>query len=257
MLYRLLEVVSCQCATNMFPVSDSLYAAALQHGICHESKMSVLGHGSSHGVDTTRFRHRDTERLLRRTELDLTEDVFVLGFVGRLSVDKGIRDLKEIWSAFREATTQGHIIVIGQTDPTDPPPSQVLTWLQHDPNVTWLGQLDAATWYSAFDVLALPSYREGFPNVVLEASASSVPTCAYRVTGSSDAVVDGVTGTLVGPGDRRAFIDALIAYSESQVLRHQHGQAAAARVRANFETNGVWVRFAEALHELLREQVTS
>ena len=253
-LLRALERVACRCATDVFAVSQSVRTVGLQLALCDVAKISVIGHGSSHGVNIDRFHYRNGDRHARREELNLDNDAFVVGFVGRLSVDKGICDLQQIWLEFIMKCRHSHLIVIGSIDPTDPPPRSTLRWLRNDGTVSWIGDADSATWYSSFDVLALPSHREGFPNVVLEAAACSIPTCAYRVTGSSDAIVDRSTGTLTAPMNISDFVVALLTYSDNPAIRLQHGQAASQRVDERFTADSVWWGFAGALRERIEEQ---
>jgi glycosyltransferase involved in cell wall biosynthesis len=91
------------------------------------------------------------------------------------------------------------------------------------------------------DVLCLPTYREGFPVTVLEAGAMALPCVATRVTGCVDAVIAGTTGQLVAPGDPEALCSALLAYLNDEGLRSSHGNAARARVRADFNPHQVWL----------------
>jgi glycosyltransferase involved in cell wall biosynthesis len=90
-------------------------------------------------------------------------------------------------------------------------------------------------------VLCLPTYREGFPVTVLEAGAMALPCVATRVTGCVDAVIAGTTGQLVAPGDPEALCSALLAYVNDAGLRSSHGNAARARVRADFNPHQVWL----------------
>jgi glycosyltransferase involved in cell wall biosynthesis len=99
--------------------------------------------------------------------------------------------------------------------------------------------------YAACDFLVLPTYREGFPNVVLEAAAMAVPTVATRVPGCTDAVVDGVTGILVPPRDSAELASAMARYASEAGLRQMHGCAARTRVLRDFRPEAIY-------HELYR-----
>ena len=250
-LYRLLEVLACRCATQVFAVSPSLRTAALAFGLCDPGKVSVIGAGSDHGVNVLKYQFRKDDRDRRRDELGLTDSHFVVGFVGRLSKDKGITDLLKIWSEFNREQGPFHLVVIGGIDLTDPPPTDVEMKLLADPTISWVGEVNSVSWYSTFDVLLLPTHREGFPNVVLEASACGIPTCAYRVTGAQDAVISGITGTLVELRDFAAMANALRSYWVDPALRRTHGIAAQRRVIDQFRTEDVWAQNAKTLAALV------
>ncbi|MHC4504221.1 MAG: glycosyltransferase, partial [Planctomycetota bacterium] len=105
--------------------------------------------------------------------------------------------------------------------------------------------------YALMDVLALPTYREGFPNVPLEAAAMELPVVATRVTGCVDAVVDGVTGTLVPPRDASALAEATGRYLRDPGLCRRHGQAGRERVLRHFRQERVWTALYEDYLRLL------
>jgi len=96
------------------------------------------------------------------------------------------------------------------------------------------------SYYNVMDLLVLPSYREGFPNVVLEAAAMEVPTVATTVTGCVDAVKDRETGALVPPRDSHALAEAIETYLENKELLLQHGRAARKRVLRDFQQTAIW-----------------
>jgi glycosyltransferase involved in cell wall biosynthesis len=110
---------------------------------------------------------------------------------------------------------------------------------------------DMPNYYAIMDIVVLPTYREGFPNVVIEASAMGLPVVAAKVTGCVDAVVDGVTGKLVPPRDVQSLVEAISHYVQDRKLRVNHGQAGRERALKYFSPEPIW----EALVEEYRSQM--
>src|SRR5690606_2614673 len=178
-------------------------------------------------------------RVAIRQRLDIPAQAVVNGFVGGLVRDKGVIELAEAWSVVREVVPDAHLLIIGEPEPRDPVPEAILSQLQADDRVHMVGFVadltDMPPHYTAMDMLVLPTYREGFPNVPLEAAAMGLPVVATRVTGCVDAVVDGVTGTLVPVRDSASLARAIHAYLDDPALREQHGAAGRERVRRDFQ----------------------
>src|SRR5690606_1224468 len=162
--------------------------------------------GSGNGVDARgrfdpgRLDPGTRERV--RERLGIPTGATVVGYVGRIVRDKGVVELVQAWSELRETHPDLHLLIVGPFEPQDPVPEAVARRLREDPRIHPVG-LDWNTppLYTAMDVVALPSYREGFPNVPLEAAAMELAVVATRIPGCVDAVVDGCTGTLVPPRD--------------------------------------------------------
>jgi glycosyltransferase involved in cell wall biosynthesis len=169
----------------------------------------------------------------------------VVGFVGRLVREKGVVELWDAWRTLRAELPDLRLVLVGPREPHDPIPAEVARALELDPRVLLAGSdRDTPRWFRAMDVVALPSWREGFPVVPLEAAAVALPVVATEVPGCVDAVVDGVTGRLVPPRDAVALAAALRAYLVDPALRARHGSAARARVLADFDQRRIW----DALH---------
>jgi glycosyltransferase involved in cell wall biosynthesis len=240
------EHVASACASQVLCVSRSLRDAYRQGGYAPRRGIGVLGDGSSNGVNVERFdRARGGDATARlRARLDLDSGP-VVGFVGRLTRDKGVVDLLAAFDEVRVVQPAVQLLLVGPLEAGDPLPADLLDRLRRDSRVRLVGPVEeTAPYYGLMDVLAFPSYREGFPNAPLEAAASGVPAVGYRVTGTVDAVVDGVTGTLVGRGDIRSFAAALVRYLCDDDLRTAHGTAARERVRTRFSNQVVWTALA-------------
>jgi glycosyltransferase involved in cell wall biosynthesis len=253
-LLRFTEWTSCALAHRVFAVSHSMRTIALEEGLCGGDKITVLASGSGNGVDATgRFKPLDQAvRLSARAEHRIPADALVIGFVGRLVRDKGVVELASAWRQLREGNPRLHLLLVGPFEPDDPLPLDVVAGLESDPRVHLTGlDRDIPRLYAAMDVVALPTYREGFPNVALEAAAMELPVVATAVPGCIDAVHDGVTGTLVPSGDALALAQALQQYLSDAPLRAKHREAARRRVLAEFRREAIWQAIAEEYRTLL------
>ncbi len=233
------EMVSCRLASQVLCVSRSVRAMAVELGLCASGNIRVLLQGSCNGVDArTEFNPLLTDPRLRQQVRDrygISADATVIGFVGRLALAKGLVELAEAWDRLRCEFPALHLLFIGPEEPGDPPPAEVLRQFRQDPRVHMGGEnWDTPPLYLAMDVLVLPTHREGFPVVLLEAAAMALAIVATRVTGCLDAVVDGVTGTLVEGYNGEALAAGLRPYLQDPDLRRRHGAAARARVLRDF-----------------------
>jgi glycosyltransferase involved in cell wall biosynthesis len=237
-------------------VSPSVRDAAIAHRVIEPHKALILGPGTCNGVDTARFSRRD--EVIRaaadlRAELGISHQERVVGFVGRLARDKGIVELERAWRTVR-ARHDAHMVLVGGGELGDPVPTETMWRLRDDPRVHLVGlQRDLPPWYALMDVLVLPTYREGFGTVLLEASAMEVPVVATRTTGVVDAVADGETGTLVPVADSNTLASAIDRYLVDRAFAELHGAVGRRRVVAEFESRVVWARWLEFYRGLLRD----
>jgi glycosyltransferase involved in cell wall biosynthesis len=250
------ETVACRLAHRIITNSLANRRCALAQGFCRPGKIHVLGGGSSNGVDAAgRFNPAGLPpgaREATRTWCRVPPGCKVLGYVGRLVRDKGIKELEEAWRQVRAVFPDLYLLLVGRVEPQDPVPPEVLARLAADPRVRFAGPVqDPAPYYAAMDVLALPSYREGFPNTPLEAAAMRVPVIATTADGGAEAVVHGVTGLLVPPRDAAALGEAIRRLLLDHNLRQRMGAAGRDRVLKDFRPEVIWQALFEIYAELL------
>jgi glycosyltransferase involved in cell wall biosynthesis len=165
----------------------------------------------------------------------------VIGFVGRLTRDKGIPELYQAFGSIRTRLPDVRLLLVGDCEDGDPVPLAIRNRLKSDPSVIVTGFVaDVAPYYWNMDVLAFPSHREGFPCVPLEAQAASVPVVCSDATGAFDAIVDGITGIRVPAGDVDALTNAISKLLIDPDLRVRMGMRGQLWVEETFKRETVW-----------------
>ena len=238
------EWLAARCATVIVCNSHSLLENFAVLGLASRSKLRVLGAGSSNGVAVARFR-ATPERLVQasqiRQALGIPSRSLVLGFVGRLTRDKGIVELIALFERLQDQFPDLHLLLIGDYEEGDPVPQDTRHRITESPRIHAPGHIsDPAPYYHVMDLLVFLSYREGFPNAPLEAAAAGVPTIGFRVTGVVDAVEDGETGRLVAPGDVDHLLEVTLKLLRDTDLRQQMGRQAFDRATRDFSQEQVW-----------------
>ena len=213
-------------------------------GLARPSDVRVLGAGSANGVDVRRF---SPERIrLRdefRTKHRITADAIVIGFVGRLTRDKGVNELVRAFVAVHEHNREAVLLLIGDYEDRDRPAAQAIRTISAHPRIRHVGfQSDVIPGMAAMDIFALPTHREGLGNVLLEAAALGLPTITTDATGARDAILAGITGVQVPVGDADALAQALLKLARDPALREQMGHAGRAWVCENFDQRDIWQR---------------
>ncbi|MHB9035608.1 MAG: glycosyltransferase family 4 protein [Armatimonadota bacterium] len=249
-LLRWSEKVACMLAHRVLCVSHSIRDVAVAEGLCPAHKIKVLLNGSINGFDAqVQFnpaRYGEAVRAQVRSRNGIPGEAMVVGFVGRMVRDKGLIELVDAWRMLSEEFANLFMLIVGDFEPQDPVPPETAIALKEDTRIILAGNVnDVPGEYLAMDVIALPTYREGFPQVPMEAACMQLPVVATDIPGCRDAVVDGVTGTLVPARDAIALADAIRRYITDPDLRKKHGQAGRERVLRDFRREDMW----EATHE--------
>ncbi|MFQ6171907.1 glycosyltransferase family 4 protein [Oryzobacter sp. R7] len=233
-----MERLTAGSATAVVPNSPSLAARYRDLRLARPSTLFPTRPASSHGVDTDHFTPRDRDPSIAE-QLGLGDGRRVIGFVGRLTRDKGIDDLVAAAALVEAAGVPTRLLVVGPQD--EPDSSHYLEVLRAGPvPVVALGEVsDVRPYLACMDVHVLPTLREGFPNVVLEAGAMGIPTVTTRATGSVDSVDDGVTGLLVDVHDPKGLADAMTRILRDPDLGRRLGEAARAVAIEQFDPQAV------------------
>lgn len=237
-------------ATRVFADSASQCRLLEKEGVVRVDGVTVLGQGSVAGVDLSRFRPDSAARAELRVDTGIADEVPVFLFVGRIVRDKGVFDLIEAFADLGAQHTQWELWMVG------PDEDNLQATLQAEgerlgARIRWFGPTPLPERYmAAADVFVLPSYREGFGSVIIEAAACGIPTIAYRIDGVLDAIVQDRTGCFVAKGDVRAFSQTMEILGSSPEKVTELGVAARQRAVDDFSSSLIslaWLEFYEAV----------
>jgi glycosyltransferase involved in cell wall biosynthesis len=246
--FLLLWVSDCLafvCATELLCVSYSVKAKIKELKLPRARTARVLLEGTVCGIDDEeKFTFSAQEKLRKRAfirqKYSIPEQAMVVGFIGRFVKDKGIAELVDAWRKVSRKGENLWVIMVGDKDPCGGTDNRTLQDIQDEKQWIWTGwDANTAQYYSAMDFLVLPSYREGFPTVVLEAAALEVPSIVTDATGCIDAVIHDQTGLVVPVKDSLALADAFQEYIQHPNLITQHGRSARMRVAKYFQRRKV------------------
>lgn len=258
-LLRLAESVSCRLSHRVLCVSHSVRQVVIANRFCPKSKIHVTLNGSISGVDAEGWFNPDaldpalSRKMRQNCRIPL--DARVIGFVGRIVRDKGVVELVGAWRELREEFPDLHLLAAGQFEDVDAVPERIGRELREDPRIHLPGYVnDPRSLYAAMDVLAFPTYREGFPVTLLEAGAMRVPAVAAAALGCVDAIEDGRTGRLVPLRDANSLAAALRSYLLDPELRRRHGEAARRQVLIKFDPGEVWEAIYQEYKQMLRDR---
>lgn len=234
-LLKAADRLTAASATHLLAVSASERDFLEKEGIVPRGRLGVLGAGSIAGVDLDRFRPDPAARKAARAELGIPEQATLLLFMGRLRVDKGVRELAEAFARMAAGRPELWLLMVGPDEERVGPDLAALMG-ECSARARVLGFTSAPERYmAAADFICLPSHREGFGMVVIEAAATGIPAIGSRIYGVSDAIVDGGTGILFDVRDVGQLAGAIGRFADDAALRLSQGRAARERVIRDFD----------------------
>lgn len=231
-------------STQVYADSPSQRDFLVAEGLVAAEKISVVGPGSIAGVELNRFSRAawDNDAVQKtRQELGIPRDATVIIFVGRVTRDKGVVELVSAFRDLAPADPALHLVLVGPLEPErDPLPATVLDLMRCHDRIRVTGfSAEPEKFLAAADIFCLPSYREGFGTVALEAAALGLPTVVTRIVGLVDAVESDVTGLTVPPKDAVALAAALRTLAASPARRAALGEAGRQRVHRLFDAGSI------------------
>lgn len=252
-IFQMEEKYVCHLSTHIEPDSNSNLRFAHEIGLYPKSKGSVIWNGSACGVNLTKFDISNKEEYRKdiREQLDIPEDSFVYGFVGRITRDKGVNELLE---AYKTINDDSYLIMVGPSEVDETINQELYTWASKNEKIKFTGYTTVVEQYlSAMDCYILPSYREGFGMGVVEAEAMGVPVIVTDIPGPTDAMIDNETGIVVQKADVESLYNAMISIREDKVRYFAMAEKAHDFVVNNFEQKQLFNYILEDRKKLLGE----
>ena len=235
------DFITCYCATHIVPEGKGVKADLLNHNITNKP-MKVLGYGNGRGVDMEYYSFRD-EVKSKMEVLGLRADCkFTFLFVGRIVKDKGIKELCEAFDLLSGMAEVRLFLVGGYEDNLDPISQKSREIIEKNKSIIAVGRKtgdELLAYYAASDCYVSPSYREGFPNTVLEAGAMGLPCIVTDINGSREIIIEGENGVIIPSHDSKALFEAMYNMKRDKVAREKMAGNARKMIGERFEQSFV------------------
>lgn len=255
------EKLTYASATKVYPNSKGLYDFIVKNKFTHSRKLKVIGNGSSNGIDTDFFSHEnignENKNQLKK-ELHISDSDFVFVFVGRLVGDKGINELVKAFSRIdKDAYRSGSVklLLIGPLEENlDPLDAETMEEIRNNPDILDLGfQKDVRPYFAISHALAFPSYREGFPNVVMQAGAMELPSIVSNINGCNEIIVEGVNGMIIPVKDSERLKAAMEKLLSDTDFYHKLKMNSRPMIASRYEQSVIWNELLKEYKTLLKE----
>lgn len=256
---NIVEKLTYSCATRVYPNAKGLKDYILQNKFTSPTKLKVIGNGSSNGINTDYFSPKQTSINVQnqlKNELGILESDFVFVFVGRLVGDKGINELVEVFDKLSNSKTNVKLLLVGPEEKElDPLLPNTIHTIKTNKKIISVGyQQDVRHYFAISNALVFPSYREGFPNVVLQAGAMGLPSIVSDINGCNEIIEQGKNGMIIPVKNWEEIYKAMVKMMEDIPFYEQLKANARKMIASRYEQSLVWDALLEEYNNLLREK---
>ena len=260
-ILNFVEKLTYSSATRVYPNSKGLYDFILQNNFTQSNKLKIIANGSSNGINTIFFNPEqvtETERVTLREKLNIQPDDFVFVFVGRIVSDKGINELIKAFSELQtaennELTGIKLLLVGGLESDLDPLNPETIAEINQNKDIISAGfQQDVRPFFAISDALAFPSYREGFPNVVMQAGAMGLPSIVSDINGCNEIIVEGENGLIIPPKNVEKLKEKMLTLAKDKNLYTKLKGNSRRMIENRYEQSVVWKALLEEYEGLLQ-----
>jgi glycosyltransferase involved in cell wall biosynthesis len=244
-LLDFVEKITYACATNVYPNSFGLQEIIVQHKFCHSSKLKVIGNGSSNGIDIDFFNpslFTDSQNVALRKQLLIGQSDFVYVFVGRLVSDKGINEMVAAFERHQTHYPLSKLLLVGDCEADLDPllPNTLQAIKINDAIITTGFQADVRPYLALSNALVFPSYREGFPNVVMQGGAMGLPCIVTDINGCNEIIKEGVNGVIVSVKNTDNLLLFMNEFVDNSQLFNQLQANSRAMIATRYNQQVIW-----------------
>ena len=241
----IVEKLTYACATQVYPNSKGLEKFIIEESLTSVQKLKVLGNGSSNGIDTQHFsRTQELDEQVKKIEQKYTilKGDFVFVFVGRIVADKGINELLNAFDKLSTEHKNVKLLLVGSfEEKLDPLVSKSKEIMKHNENILHVGfQEDVRAFFATSQCLVFPSYREGFPNVVMQAGSMGLPSIVSDINGCNEIIQEKQNGIIIPPKDTNALYKAMKILLTDTALTISLAKNSREMIVKNYEQEFVW-----------------
>jgi glycosyltransferase involved in cell wall biosynthesis len=241
----MVEKFTYKCATKVYPNSKGLYDIIIKNGYTNKTKLKVIGNGSSNGIDTSFFDPQifdaDKKKDIRQ-KIGISPNDFVFIYVGRIVKAKGVNELIQAFKKINSKYDNAKLLILGSYErELDPVLHETEKEIESNPQIFYMGyQNDVRPFFSIANVLTFPSYREGFPNVVLQASAMNLNSIVSDINGCNEIIKNNETGFVIPPKNAEMLYKKMEYLCLNPGENERMGNNARASICENFERAFIW-----------------
>ena len=256
-IFKTLEKTTCKFSTVIETESFSLLEYSIKDGLYPREKSSVIWNGSACGVNIDNYdlSKRNAWRKEIRTKYNIPDDSVVFGWCGRITRDKGHKELFEAFRELNKVDKKARLLMVGSYDNVETINPELFKWAQECKEVIFTGPVprkEVPEMYSAMDVFCSLSYREGFGLVVIEAAAMKLPGIVTDVPGQIDTIVDGETGILVPAKEIKPVVGAMEFYINNPEKLVEMGEQARKDVEVKYEQQHLFSLLADHRDSIIK-----
>lgn len=245
--------LTCACATHIMPEGEGVKDDLTNYQITSKP-LKVLGYGNIRGIDLKYFDR--TVEVEKEAEKIRKTDITTFIFIGRLVRDKGINELVYAFAKLNKEYTKTRLLLVGRwEDKLDPLEEQTLQEIENNPAIIATGeQKDVRPWLAASDIFVFPSYREGFPNVVIEAGAMGLPAIVTDINGSREIIIEGENGIIIPPRNSehlyKAMQQLMVSPKQTRLMANNARQMIESRFEQTFVRKCLKEYYNKILHNV-------